>query len=211
MSAKNQIKNQRRSNKNVSNMMYRLLSQRNVQYIQGMPKQIYNTERVYTMWMTTTTIFTAIASGTLAIAQSLDPINRIANWSTMWAKLFQQYCVLEVEAVVKPKFLNTASSGQVNVLLSEDSSTPNSLSLNREHAILDLVPSSSSDDKKGCCTCKWNPTSAEDWTWTAVTVSQNIIYLKLYGDVGNTGLNSGDSTTQLMANLTYKVAFRYYF
>jgi hypothetical protein len=176
-----------------------------------MSKNIYNTERVYTMWLTTTTIFSAISTGTLAIAQSLDPINRVANWSTVWAKMFQQYCVLEVEAIVKPKFFNTISSGQVNVLLSEDSSTPSSLSLNREHGVLDLVPSAASDDKKSAVTAIWRPASAEDWTWTAITTSNNVIYLKLFGDVGNTGLNSGDSTTQLMANLTYKIAFRYFF
>lgn len=190
----------------------KLLTQTNCRYIQGMPKQLYNHEKVYTMWITSTTIFSAISAGSLAIAQSLDPINRIANWSTMWAKLFQQYVVLEIVAVVKPKFLNTsASSGQVNVFLSEDSSSPSNLSLTREHAILDMLPSASGDDKKGACTAIWTPKSAEDWTWTATTVSSNLIYLKLFGNTGDTGLNSSDSTTQLMANLTYKVAFRYYF
>jgi hypothetical protein len=177
-----------------------------------MPRQIYNSERVYEMWITTTTIFAAISTGALAISQSLDPINRIANWSTMWAKMFQQYVVLEVVAVVKPKFLNlSASSGQVNVMLSEDSTTPSSLSLTREHGILDLVPSASSEDKKGCVTAIWTPTSAEDWTWTGITVSSNIAYLKLFGNTADTGLNASDSTTQLMANLTYRIAFRYFF
>jgi hypothetical protein len=163
------------------------------------------------MWITSTTIFSAMTTGAMAVAQSLDPLNRIANWSTMWAKLFQQYVVLEIIVSSKPKFLNTASSGQVNVFLSEDSSTPTSLSLTREHAVLDMLPSAAGDDKKSNCTAIWTPSSAEDWTWTAVTVSSNLVYLKLYGDVGNTGLNVADSTSQVMANLTYKVAFRYYF
>jgi hypothetical protein len=209
MSSKNKVR--RAKAPKVENMMMRLLEKSNCKYIQGMPKQLYNHERVYTMWITSTTIFSAIVTGTLAIVQSLDPVNRIANWSTMWSKLFQQYVVLEIVAVVKPKFLNTASSGQVNVLLSEDSTAPSSLSLTREHGVLDLVPSATSDDLKGAVTCIWKPTSAEDWTWTAITTSNNLIYLKLFGDVGNTGLNVADSTTQLMANLTYKVAFRYYF
>lgn len=164
------------------------------------------------MKIISTSIFSAISAGTLSIAQSLDPTTRITNFSTMWAKLFQQYVVEKIQVVIKPKFLNlTSGSGQVNCFLSEDSSSPNALSLNREHAVLDLLPSAASDDKKSNCTLTWIPRSSEDLAFTAVTVSSNLIYLKLFGNVGDTGLNSADSTSQIMADLVYDIAFRYYF
>jgi hypothetical protein len=188
-----------------------MLTRKNIRYIQGLPKNVFNHERVYEMWITTTTILTAAASGSIAQAQSLDPVQRIANWSTMWAKLFQQYCVLECRVDSKMKFLNSAAAGQVNVFLSEDSTTPNSLSLSREHAVLDCNPFAAGDDKRASCSAIWTPASAEDWTWTAITVSNNIVYLKIYADTANTGMAASDSTSQFMANLTYRIAFRYYF
>jgi hypothetical protein len=163
------------------------------------------------MWISTTTIYTAATSGAVAQTQTLDPLSRITNWSTMWGKLFQQYCVLEVLAVFRPKSYATSSTGQVVVLLSEDSSTPSSLCLNREHGIVDFLNNAAGDDLKSALTVKWTPTSAEDWTWTPITTNLNITYVKVFGDVGNTGMNVTDSTSQLMANLTYKIAFRYYF
>jgi hypothetical protein len=208
-----QVRRSRKGNKNsnIEAMMFRLLSQSNVKYIAGSPKNVLNTERVYTMWITTTTIYTAASNGAMAQTQTLDPVTRITNWATMWGKLFQQYCVLEVVAVFRPKAYATTSTGQVIVLLSEDSSSPSSLCLNREHGIVDFLNLSAGDDRKSALTVKWTPTSSEDWQWTAITTNNNISYVKVYSDVGNTGMNSTDTTGQLMANLTYKIAFRYYF
>jgi hypothetical protein len=212
-SRKNSNKNKqtRRSSQSANQLLHNMLTQRNVRYIQGTPKFGFNHERVYEMWITSTTIFNIMSSGAVGQAQSLDPTQRITNFSTMWAKLFQQYCVLEIRVDSKMRVLNAAATGQLNVFLSEDSSTPNNLSLSREHAVLDLNTYAQGDDKRATCQAIWTPASAEDWTWTAITVSQNLVYLKVYGDAGNTGTNTADSTSQYMANLTYRIAFRYYF
>ena len=186
------------------------LMQKNVKYIQGIPEKPFDVEKVYVIELISPMVSSTLASGVKATSTSLDPTVRLDNWSSRWAAVFKQYCVLSCKVFTYTQGTNggAPANGSWFFRIEEDSTSPTSAIVRSERAQINLH--APSDDKESSCVCVWEPTSSEELEFVSTGTGFAMAYFKSYADPTNTGTSASDSSSQVATYLVYRIAFRYF-
>jgi len=183
------------------------LTQKNVKYINGIPRSISNIEKVYQLVIPTPFLSSSLVAGSIATASTLDPLTRLDSFSTRWAAVFRQYCITKIVVALTITNAPAAPAGTVWAQIQENNSIPGGLSVAEERSVIYLNAPNDPSKNSACIT--WVPRSAEDLTWTETTNNLSVCYLKIYGNTTNTLTSGADSSTRISAMLYYHIAFRY--
>ncbi len=192
-------------NSKPSNPLLAAALRKNVIYKEGIPKSVYNYEKVYELVLPSTLQAYTLTTGGIASATSLDPSSRIGTWSR-WSAIFQQFIVLKMTVTLQT-VLNSTGIGEVWGQVRESSSTPTSAMATQERAVVSLA--AYQDPLKNSFTITWTPRSAEDVTFTSTNTGFTPAYFAVYADSTNTLTSASDNTTKLALSIYYHLAFRY--
>lgn len=192
--------------------MLTFLTQKNVTYKGGVPKNLLNVERVTHMTLISTLYSDAnwvLTTGAMSVVNPLDLSTRIAQWSTRYQLIWKQYLIKKLTVVINIMKLNytTTPIGKALFVIQENADAPASTILNSERGEIDLA--NFQDNEKNSCHIIWVPKSSEDFQWRETTTSTPPCYLKGYALVGGTFTDTGDSLTRFAYTVYYDVAFRY--
>ncbi len=187
----------------------KILTLKNVKYIQGVPRPMLDLERVYVIELVSPQITQTLVSGTKATSTSLDPTARLDGWASRWASVFKQYVVLSCRVITSVQATNggAAANGSFFIRVEEDSSAPTGSIVRAERGVLNLH--APSDDKQTACVACWEPTSSEDLEFISTGTGYAMSYFKVYADPTNTGTSASDLSSSVVSYVVYRLAFRY--
>lgn len=145
-----------------------------------------------------------VAAGSVAASGALD-LTTVTNWSTRFASLFREYCIVGARVEVR-LCVSTTAQGVVKIWIDEDSAAAPTANQANSRATLDVAIVANPDGR--VYTMDWKPLDYLDLDWTDTGTTVTSAYLKAFGSTA-TGLAAG-TTAIMTVTGTLAVCFRGY-
>lgn len=147
-----------------------------------------------------------ITAGALAVSVAVT--NAIIQaWSTRFAALFREYCIVGARLEIRQINATTLPQGVLLAYIDEDSSANPTFSSSANRARLDMALVSNPVDR--VYMLNWKPLDYLDLDWTSVGTNTTPAFLKLYTDTANCG-TAATTALQIMVTGTLALCFRGY-
>lgn len=147
-----------------------------------------------------------ITAGALAVTVAVTN-TLIHAWSTRFASLFREYCVVGARLEIRQVNATTLPQGVLLAYIDEDSAANPTFAEAANRARLDIALVSNPIDKVHVA--NWMPLDYLDLDWTDGATATTPAFLKLYTDTANCGTAS-TTALQIMVTGTLALCFRGY-